>query len=350
MNKKMLLVMGGLLIATHLKAQVVLEALDAPDTFTPSEKCLERVYDKHYGDGDHNFIYCAVMGPNGKKWLNLNLGAEYAREGSPHFNPEAAPIDHNDWKAYGSLFQYGRRADGHELVTYHQGTHNSVDWWYVDRKYPRKPVPQENSYTTNNAYVSLDHFMPWAVNFVNLWDSSDPNKYAHNPCPEGYEVLKYDELRLIIKDGISSDHIIKGERTTSSVFIHKDYPNIHLVTAPYSIHKEDIEQGMERTLTPLVNAVGATSGLWLMGVPAGSDMLFGDVNDPSGRFWQYNIEYEPVEIGYLDRGIFRRNLGIPDSEYGVDSYEDFPRAEGYSTTSDMKYYFSLPIRCVEKTR
>lgn len=45
---------------------------------------------------------------------------EYSREPTPnnpnpHFTPEAIPKDHNDWKAFGSLFQYGRDADGHTM-------------------------------------------------------------------------------------------------------------------------------------------------------------------------------------------------------------------------------------------
>lgn len=54
-----LLLLGGI----SANAQHLLEALDAPNT---NSKCIERVKDRNYGDGDHNFIYCAVQGPNGK--------------------------------------------------------------------------------------------------------------------------------------------------------------------------------------------------------------------------------------------------------------------------------------------
>lgn len=102
--------------------------------FTPSDKCLELVYDKKYGDGEHDFIYCAIKGPDGRIWLNNNLGAEYANVNSEHFNPERQaggdsdkPEDIiTDWKAYGSLFEWGRDSDGHELINWESSTSGSL--------------------------------------------------------------------------------------------------------------------------------------------------------------------------------------------------------------------------------
>jgi len=80
---------------------------------------------------DHQFIYVPVKLPHSSTttqyyngsidsqiWLNNNLGAEYTRYGSPVFDPGQQAKAHNDHNAFGSLFQYGRPADGHELVDY----------------------------------------------------------------------------------------------------------------------------------------------------------------------------------------------------------------------------------------
>lgn len=40
----------------------------------------------------------------GREWLDRNLGAPYA------------PRSYNDWQNYGDLFQWGRKADGHQLI------------------------------------------------------------------------------------------------------------------------------------------------------------------------------------------------------------------------------------------
>lgn len=352
------LAMGGLLLSSQLQGQLVLQALEAPASFTPTDKCVERVRDRKYGDGDHNFIYCAVIGPDGQKWLNLNLGAEYAREGSPYFNPEATPVDHNDWKAFGSLFQYNRRADGHELVTYQQKEFQGEKWWFVDRKYPRKEAPQDDIYTSDNAYASTDHSYPWLGNYLinkpvpNIWDSQrEPKDYAHNPCPEGYEILTHHEIYLLMEafGKERTDYTIKGGLSTPSVFIHKEFPNIHLVTAPHSVHTQ--EQGMERAFTyaDISKRENATSGLWLMGLPDNLSIEFSEIGGRSG--WNY---YTPStygeNIGRLDRGIFSKTSS-QKHEYGMRvQYSDYPEAmEGYDPNNlNKEFFFSLPIRCVEK--
>ena len=63
-------------------------------------------------------IYRPVVGPDGSIWLNFNLGAEYAKVGGSHFNPDAVPTSNTDQLAYGYLWQWGRVADGHQLVSY----------------------------------------------------------------------------------------------------------------------------------------------------------------------------------------------------------------------------------------
>lgn len=311
MNKKMLLVMGGLLIATHLKAQVVLEALDAPDTFTPSEKCLERVYDKHYGDGDHNFIYCAVMGPNGKKWLNLNLGAEYAREGSPHFNPEAIPTDYNDWKASGSLFQYGRRADGHELVTYSNDNQN----WYANRVFPIinqpvDPINSPNNYVDTGVPYDAPYSYYWSnqhtsANISNdlpalsaLWDG------VNNPCPEGYRVMNKEDVLSFAKVG----EFVLGPNShaglkTMGILRNTTAPNLTLFTG---VIFED-NGGINYTCINGGCYFGS-SGLWLS-YASSAPFTFSSTGGWSGS---------KNHVNFLDFGYFSGNNSYELATGGID--------------------------------
>lgn len=66
----------------------------------------------------HRFIYIPDKYLDGKLFLNMYLGADYANTNSPDFNPAQTQQYPDGFKAFGSLFQWGRPADGHELMTY----------------------------------------------------------------------------------------------------------------------------------------------------------------------------------------------------------------------------------------
>ncbi|USL95043.1 hypothetical protein D1J36_007055 [Riemerella anatipestifer] len=105
------------------------------------------------GKLEHQFIYIPIKGSDGRTWLNNNLGADYANLNSPVFNPLQQATSIRDKNAYGSHFQWGRDADGHELVTYPTETTGN-------RVYPNIPLYDE----------------------VQLWT------YTNNPCPNGYRM------------------------------------------------------------------------------------------------------------------------------------------------------------------
>lgn len=180
---------------------------------------------------EHDFIYTPVLGPDGKVWLSNNLGAEYARYGSAYFEPadQAGARDaytsdplvyptvsqiKNDRQAYGSLFQWQRNPDGHELMD------NSVNSIY--RKYAGYPTGVlSTSWTNPNHNITIDNYSPkhsWVTNDLtqqgphNLWQSGG----ATNPCPAGYHVPTREEMQAlhIAIDGatISANTKLRGER------------------------------------------------------------------------------------------------------------------------------------------
>ncbi|UOH65830.1 hypothetical protein MT999_00005 [Ornithobacterium rhinotracheale] len=113
------------------------------------------------GKLEHQFIYIPITGPDDRTWLNNNLGADYANVNSRHFNPTQQATSKTDYKAYGSLFQWGREANGHELVDWTSSTSGRV-------------VHSNLSWSSNN--------------------SSSLTTY-HDPCPNGYHTPTEQELR-----------------------------------------------------------------------------------------------------------------------------------------------------------
>lgn len=79
---------------------------------------------------EHQFVYLPVKAQDGEIWLNNNLGAEYSNIVSPFFSPTTQAGDastedidiKSDYKAYGSLFEWRRDSDGHELINWTSST------------------------------------------------------------------------------------------------------------------------------------------------------------------------------------------------------------------------------------
>ncbi|MEC5395048.1 FISUMP domain-containing protein, partial [Bergeyella sp. RCAD1439] len=144
---------------------------------------------------EHQFIYIPITGPDGKTWLNNNLGAEYARVGSPVFNPTQQATSKTDHNAYGSLFQWQRKPDGHELITWTSSTNGTPKY------------TGSGSVSSSWANAGTNNFIPynssdysWVTSSVNQQTSSHQlwrANGANNPCPEGYHVPTLAEWQAL---------------------------------------------------------------------------------------------------------------------------------------------------------
>ena len=74
--------------------------------------------DREFGDGAHDFLYLPVVAEDGNTWLNNNLGADYSNVNHASFDLTQQATAYDDHLAYGSLYQWGRFSDGHELITW----------------------------------------------------------------------------------------------------------------------------------------------------------------------------------------------------------------------------------------
>ena len=120
-----------------------------------------------------NSVFCAngptaivdVTNPTtGKTWMDRNLGASQVATSS------------TDQNAYGDLYQWGRRADGHQC-----------------RTSPTTATLSLSSITSNNLFVlTLASPVDWlSTSNDNLWQG---NSGVNNPCPSAYRIPTQAEL------------------------------------------------------------------------------------------------------------------------------------------------------------
>ena len=155
---------------------------------------------------DHQFIYVPVKDPGtGYIWLNNNLGAEYTRVGSPVFDPGQQAKEHNDYNAFGSLFQFGRPADGHELVTYSNAT--SYAYKYTPTNTPVSGYPNVGNATiippapTTSGNAVTSSVMWFAEASATAVPSGFPVTMGDNDnavCPKGFKIPDNNRLYYII--------------------------------------------------------------------------------------------------------------------------------------------------------
>ncbi|MGV4431501.1 FISUMP domain-containing protein [Ornithobacterium rhinotracheale] len=147
---------------------------------------------KTNGKLEHQFVYIPITGPDGRTWLNNNLGADYANVNSPHFNPTQQATSKTDYKAYGSLFQWGREANGHELV----------DW------------------TSSGSGRVVHSNLSWSR------DMSSSLTTYHDPCPNGYHTPSKSEWeQLFSKVGSGNSNMWKERQLNLPAAGYRNYTN-----------------------------------------------------------------------------------------------------------------------------
>lgn len=124
---------------------------------------------------DFNGLEYKPVESSGECWLDRNLGAS------------STAVSSTDFDAYGSLYQWGRQGDGHELVTWTSGTTGT-------------PV----NTTTIPGPVSSPSPGVGFVTFDGNWyngTTPDPNDLwkqdgtgINNPCPAGYRIPTQAEM------------------------------------------------------------------------------------------------------------------------------------------------------------
>ena len=148
------------------------------------------ITDRNFADANHKFVYLPVVAADGKTWLNNNLGANYSNMNHAQFNPSQQATANNDHHAYGSLFQWGRYSDGHELINYTNST-TGYGVYGTTSTNAASDTPGNNLFITENSSP-----YDWRVpQNNNLWQGESG---LNNPCPQGYRLPTESEMDALI--------------------------------------------------------------------------------------------------------------------------------------------------------
>ncbi len=150
--------------------------------------------DRNIGNGA-DFLYMPITDQNGNVWLNNNLGATYNNLGSTAFNPTQQANSLTDNLAYGSLYQWGRLTDGHQLIN-----RNADDPHFTSG---------DGGSTSSNPDPGTTQFIKASSNWYtgtnpnDLWKEDGTG--VNNPCPVGFRVPTEAEWSTVAGgDGVST--------------------------------------------------------------------------------------------------------------------------------------------------
>lgn len=171
---------------------------NAGNTTTYSVRVIAGIPDRMFGLPDNNsnstthmMLYLPTVAEDGNIWLNNNLGAHYANINHASFNPAQQATSATDHLAYGSLFQWGRKPDGHELITYTNGTTGTV----VNGTTSIRP---EADTAADALFITIGSGnLDWRGTTQNnaLWATVAS---ANNPCPSGFRLPTNVELNTLV--------------------------------------------------------------------------------------------------------------------------------------------------------
>ncbi len=249
---------GVLTPVGHGIATITAIANDADASTATCTVSVNGVKDLNYGNGDvyYDKVYLPVnitlASGETQTWLDRNLGASQVATA------------YNDPLAYGSSFQWSRKADGHEQVTWNAaGTvgsrTNSSSEILTDRE------------NTNNAFIltdgdwvsdaSSDSYGLWGGG--NATGSGISQSYAaaldsptqvNNPCPAGYRLPSAEEIYLMIGTilGLDEEITARYDATTSNALNTLANSVLHFPASGYG----------NNTTTGGMTYIGSAVGLW----------------------------------------------------------------------------------------
>ncbi len=132
-----------------------------------------------------------VVSPvTGRTWMDRNLGAERVPESS------------TDEKGYGDLYQWGRAADGHQVVTRTGST--TADVTPITSTLSESDVPGHGDFIVSSEGEKWD----WrSSQNDDLWQGVNG---VNNPCPSGYRLPTKEEFEAETASWDSGDRIAQA--------------------------------------------------------------------------------------------------------------------------------------------
>lgn len=256
---------GSLTPVGHGVATVTATAND-PDASTAT--CTVRVNgvkDRNYGNGDSYYDKCylpvnvTVTDADGAQvvqtWLDRNLGAS------------RVTTTYDDYESYGSSFQWSRKADGHEKLTWTSRVYAIRVNEYIETVLADRENAKSDKFIVTGD-VGGDWVRDADTDAYGLWGGGnaagdgidtgyaaglDTPGQANNPCPEGYRIPSSDELYMMIGTmlGVGELTASYNEATTGALNTLAECP-LHFPASGY---------GNNATNGRMSSAAGAV-GLW----------------------------------------------------------------------------------------
>lgn len=167
--------------------------------------------------GKDGKIYKELISSSGRTWLDRNLGAEKVAS------------SHDDYKAYGSLYQWGRLQDGHEEINWSFPNYGNGSEVIYEQS--TTPNPGHNNFIGVLYGNTVDWLNP---SNDDLWQGVNG---INNPCPQGFRIPteeEFDKEENILTDlrltysgyrkfryGSISSPSAEGRYWSSSIFNNK---------------------------------------------------------------------------------------------------------------------------------
>jgi uncharacterized protein (TIGR02145 family) len=159
--------------------------------------------DRNFADANHKFIYVPITNVDGKVWLNNNLGANYSNLNNASFSPTTQAQNSADYNAYGSLIQWGRYSDGHELINWTSGA--GSDGTEQSRETSTISTTTTVPVADQPKFILVHNTTNPPLNYYNWYTGTSANDLwqgeagTNNVCPQGYKVptaVEWDSVRL----------------------------------------------------------------------------------------------------------------------------------------------------------
>lgn len=146
-----------------------IEGAEANSVFTDEVGMMDRI---PWGSG---VTYSVIVSPvTGRKWLDRNLGAS------------KTPAAWDDWTNYGDLFQWGRGADGHQVIVRTGSQDTDASGVNTTTSLANVDVPAHSLFI-----ISDTSPFDWRSAYNdNLWQGANG---INNPCPAGWQIPTKEE-------------------------------------------------------------------------------------------------------------------------------------------------------------
>lgn len=170
---------------------------------------------------EHDMFYMPVNAPAGGTWLSYDLGAYTTNLKHPDFYPLAK--DRLTHLSTGSLYQWGRDSDGHELRENPTSTNPKYG---TTATISTRAIPGHSQVitgkTTYDTWFDMDNVRSEENDLYNITGNSflwGKTNSVQQPCPAGYNIVKVEHL---IRNDMRSD---EGRNQTGTPWVdsyHRD--------------------------------------------------------------------------------------------------------------------------------